>query len=297
MDLAGVAEELYGLPPVGFVSRRDARAAEARQAGDKPLAAEIKRLTKPATAAWVVNMLVRHDPDQVEQVLALGAALREAQASMAGDELRELGRQRRELTAAVTRRARSLAAELGQRVGEPVAAQVEDTLHAAMVDEDAAAAVRTGLLVKPLVVTGLDPVDAVASVAVPASLGESAVRRRPTPPTAQPKPELSVVPDDTQALEQAERDLAEAEEALAGVEAKLAKARHKVEKREAKALQLQAELEELRRRTAEVEQRIERNEQELADAEEQRDAREARVGQAHTAVTAARQALDRRRKT
>ena len=33
-------------------------------------------------------MLVRHDPDQVDQVLTLGAALREAQENMAGEELR-----------------------------------------------------------------------------------------------------------------------------------------------------------------------------------------------------------------
>ena len=57
-------------------------------------------------AAWVVNLLVRREAEQVEQVLGVGAALREAQANMAGDELRALTRQRRQLTAAVTTRAR-----------------------------------------------------------------------------------------------------------------------------------------------------------------------------------------------
>ena len=74
-----------------------------------PLAAQVKALRKPSTAAWVVNLLVRRETEQVEQVLAVGAALREAQASMSGDELRALTRQRRQLTAAVTTQARRVA--------------------------------------------------------------------------------------------------------------------------------------------------------------------------------------------
>ncbi len=171
MDLMAAADELYALLPEEFISRRTELATEAKDAGDKALSAEIKKLAKPTTAAWVVNMLVRHDAEQVEQVLSLGAALRQAQESMAGDELRELGRQRRQLTAAVTRQARGLAAELGQKVGDPVATQVEETLHAAMVDEDAAKAVRTGLLVKPLAVAGAEAVGVVESVAVPGCAG------------------------------------------------------------------------------------------------------------------------------
>ena len=57
-------------------------------------------------AAWVVNMLVRHETEQVDQVLAVGAALRDAAESLDGKELRELTKQRRQLTAAVTTRAR-----------------------------------------------------------------------------------------------------------------------------------------------------------------------------------------------
>ncbi|HEX6249141.1 MAG TPA: hypothetical protein VFZ64_14815 [Nocardioidaceae bacterium] len=297
MDLTAAADELYSLRPDEFVTRRNALAAEARADGDKALAAEIKTLGKPSVAAWVVNMLVRHDPDQVEQVLDLGAALRGAQASMAGDELRELGRQRRKLTAAVTRQARSLAADLGQKVGEPVAAQVEDTLHAAMVDEDAAKAVRTGFLVKPLSVSGTEASDVVESVALPSALGETVVRRPPARRAAEPaagkeKPGLTVVQDDSRAVEEAEEALAEAERELADAERRLAKAQRRVEKREAKGLQLQAELEELRRRVADVEQRVEANEDELSEAEEDRDGREEAVAEAGAVVARARKALD-----
>jgi hypothetical protein len=298
VDLMAAAEELYSLRPEEFVARRTSLAAEAKDDGDKSLTAEIKKLTKPTTAAWVINMLVRHEPDQVEQVLGLGAALREAQASMAGDDLRQLGRQRRQLTAAVTREARGLAAELGQKIGDPVATQVEDTLHAAMVDEDAAKAVRTGLLVKPLAVAGTEAAAVVEAVAVAEALGETAVRRAPAPrpgkkkaPEPQ-KPELTVVEDNSRAVADAEAELAEAESELATAERRLGKAARKVEKREAKGLQLQGELEELRRKAAELEQRIGDNEDELSDAEDVRDEREEDVEEASAAVERARKALE-----
>lgn len=297
VDLMEAADELYGLRPDEFVARRAELAAEAKAAGDKGLASEIGKLRKPTVAAWVVDVLVRHEPDQVSQVLDLGAALRQAQESMAGEELRELGRQRRQLTAAVTRQARALAADLGQRIGEPVAAQVEDTLHAAMVDEEAARAVRTGLLVKPLTVSGTTVEDVVDAVAVPAAIGRTAVPRAGAAPSRQPqkpkqaKPELSVVPDNSRAIEEAEAEVAGAEEALAAAERALAKAQRKVDKREAKGLQLRAELDELRRQVAELEQRIEANEEDLAGAEDVRDERDEAVAEAQAAVERLRKRL------
>ncbi len=134
MDLLEIADELYALPLADFTPARDAKAKELK---GTDLAARVKAFKKPSLAAWVVNLLVRHETEQVEQVLAVGAALREAQASMSGDELRALTRQRRQLTAAVTTRARALAREHGQKVTEAVADQVEATLTAAMVDEGA----------------------------------------------------------------------------------------------------------------------------------------------------------------
>lgn len=294
----GAAEELYGLLPGEFVGRRNALAKEAKDEGDRELSEQVKKLAKPSTAAWVVNMLVRHEPEQVEQILELGAALREAQESMAGDQLRELGKQRRQLTAAVTRQARALAAELGERIGDPIADQVEATLHAAMIDEDASKAVRTGFLVKPMTVTGTEASDVVESVAVPSALGETVVRRAPAPreprPTAKTaaKPELTVVEDNSRAIADAEAAVKAAEAELATAERQLAKAQAKVEKREAKGLQLQGELDELRRKVADLEQRIEANEDELSEAEDTRDEREEAVEAARTSVDQARKALD-----
>lgn len=292
MDESGLAEvagELYSLAPSSFTARRDERAREARASGDADLAKAVKKLPRPALAAWAVNMLVRHDADQVTQVLDLGASLREAQASMEGEALRDLGRQRRQLVTAVTRQARSLAADLGHPLGESVATQVEETLHAALIDEDVAAAVRSGLLVKPVTATGVDSVDVAAAMAVPGLIGVTA-RPAPAPDTSTP-PTLHVVPDDTRAVEEAEAAVHEARRALDAAAAKRDKAEERLQRRRARSLQLHSELEDLRRRVDQVEQQLETNDDEVAEAEELRDDREEIRQRAAEALEAAESAL------
>src|SRR3954471_11426785 len=186
-DLLEIADDLYALTLPDFTPARDAKAKELK---GTDLAKEVKALKKPSLAGWVVNLLVRHEPEQVEQVLQVGAALREAQASMSGDELRQLTRQRRQLTAAVTTVARRLAREHGQKVTEAVAGQVEATLTAAMVDEDCAKPGRSGMLLTPLEATGVDAVDLDRAVAVPSALGFVAPPREEAAPA---KPDLHVV--------------------------------------------------------------------------------------------------------
>ncbi|HEY0890277.1 MAG TPA: hypothetical protein VGE38_11760, partial [Nocardioides sp.] len=166
-ELLALADRLYALPLDAFTPARDAHVKEHK---GQPLAAELKRLRKPSLAAWVVNLLVRVETEQVEQILEVGAALRQAQAAMSAQELRELTRQRRQLTEAVTTRARAIARERGVKVTEAVATQVQDTLTAAMLDEGAARAVRSGLLVAPLAATGVDAVDVAPAVAAPEAL-------------------------------------------------------------------------------------------------------------------------------
>src|SRR3954447_16543252 len=112
-ELLEIADQLYGLSLPEFTPARDARAKELK---GTDLGKQVKGLRKPSTAAWVVNLLVRRETEQVEQVLTVGEALRQAQASMSGEELRALTRQRRQLTAAVTTQARRTAREAGTKV-------------------------------------------------------------------------------------------------------------------------------------------------------------------------------------
>jgi archaellum component FlaC len=287
--LLEVADELYALTLAEFTPVRDARAKELKSA-DAELSKQVRALRKPSVAAWVVNLLVRHEPEQVEQVLAVGAALREAQASLAGEELRALTRQRRQLTAAVTTQARAVAREQGTRVTDSVAEQVEATLTAAMVSEECARAVRSGLLVAALATTGVDDVDVAAALAAPEALGFSATPRE-TEAEPAGRPELHVVPDpeaDRKALAAAQAALAAAESELAGADEALAEAARDVETLEARAMQVQAQIDELRTKIAELEETYEQVDDELGDAEDVRaEAEGARTEAARARDTAA----------
>jgi len=265
--LLTIADELYALTLPDFTPRRDALAKELK-ASDQELSAAVRALKKPSIAAWVVNLLVRRAADQVEQVLTVGAALREAQANLDGDELRALTRQRRQLTAAVTVQARGHAADAGVKVTSSVADQVEATLTAAMVDERAAAAVRSGLLVAALSATGVDEVE--VAVAVPSALGFAAT---PTElePAQTPRPELHVVPDphaDEKAIAAAQNVLDEAGTAVARATEAFEAAASEVADLEARSMQLQAEIDELKRRLSDLEGRCEDVDDELSDAED-----------------------------
>ena len=116
MELEEVADELYAVPPDEFIALRTARQDEAKADGDKALAKEIGGLPKPSAAAWVANLLVREQRAEIEGLVELGTLLREAQESLAGDQLRALDTQRRQLVSALTRQARALAHERGHPI-------------------------------------------------------------------------------------------------------------------------------------------------------------------------------------
>lgn len=281
------AERLYGLPVEEFTAARDVRAKELR-GDDRALADAVRRLRRPTLAAWVVNLLVRLEHAQVAQVLEVGEALRVAQQGLAGEDLRALTRQRRQLTAAVTGRARAVAGSRGVRVTAAVAEQVEATLTAAILDPGCAAALRSGLLVTPLAATGVDPVAVQDAVAVPAALGHEASPAVPEPPAEPRRPDLQVVVDDTREREEAEAVLRDAEEAAAASRERLAAAREETAAASAHVLELEAGLEELRGRLAALEAQAEEAGDALAEAEEARDAAAAEVEEAEEAVAAAR---------
>ncbi len=289
-ELLAIADELYGLTLPEFTPARDARAKELK---GTPLAAPVKALKKPSTAAWVVNLLVRRETEQVEQILTVGEALRAAQESMSADELRALTRQRRQLTAAVTTQARRTARDAGIKVTDAVADQVEGTLTAAMVDEQCALAVRSGLLIAALATTGLDPADVASSVALPAALGFAATAREEEPPA---RPDLHVVPDpeaDEKALAAATEQLEAAEEELAEATAAYDETVADVERLEALGLQLQAEIDELRGKIAALESQAEETDDELSESEDARTEAESVVEEAARARDAAQAAVDR----
>jgi DNA repair exonuclease SbcCD ATPase subunit len=292
-QLLEIADEIYGLSQDEFTPARDAKARELK--ADKELAAAVKKLKKPSVAAWVVNLFVRRETEQVEQLIAVGNALREAQEGMDAAELRTLTRQRRQLTSAMTQRARTLAHDEGVKVTPAVADQVEGTLTAAMVDPECAKAVRSGLLTAALKSTGVDAVDVAAAVALPEALGFSATSTEPPAP-----PELHVVPGDERARkrEVAETALEAAQQEVDEAESTLDRANRTVEKLQARSLQLQSEIDELKRKLSELESSAEETDEDLEEAEEkQGEARGAHstAVKARDAAQKALAALDKKR--
>ncbi|MGW2775853.1 hypothetical protein ACWC4C_25580 [Streptomyces olivaceoviridis] len=170
MDLDAVVDELYGLRPEEFVAARDRRVRDAREAGDQTLAKEIGALRRPSLAAWVSNLLVRRQPEEVQPLLGLGEELRRAHRELNGSQLRRLARRQNEVIGALGRQARRLAAQAGHPVGEGVQREVEGTLHAALADPEAAREWAAGRLVKPLS----------SMIGFPAA-DESLLGRRPAP--------------------------------------------------------------------------------------------------------------------
>src|SRR5947199_6813841 len=144
-----VLDELYTAPPERFVAARDEAVTAARRAGDRRTAEAIGKLRKPTVAAWLVNLLARRRPELVDELLALGDALRTAQHELRGEQMRELSGQRRAAIGGLLGQARQLARESGRAGREALPLdEVEATLTAALAEPEVAEAVRSGLLTR-----------------------------------------------------------------------------------------------------------------------------------------------------
>ncbi|AQA20449.1 hypothetical protein BTZ20_2359 [Rhodococcus sp. MTM3W5.2] len=246
MDLDDVTDELYALDPAEFVEKRTARAAEAREDGDRALATAITGLRRPTTVGWVVNLLARESPDEVAALLRLGEELRDAQRQLSGEDLRQLSSQRQQVVRALARRAGRLAAQRGRKVGEGSLREVGQTLHAALADPEVADRVRGGRVVTAASYSGFGP----AGLSVVADQEPAA----PKPEPGQEATEPAVVDEDE----------------LAGARTELAEATADLERVTAAAERARAELEHASEGTAEIDVRIAALRGELERAEQER---------------------------
>ncbi|MGW5106126.1 hypothetical protein [Nocardia sp. NPDC004123] len=157
MTLDQVVAELYGLPPAEFVAARTERVRQARDAGDKALAAAIGKLRRPTVTAWALNLLSREASDDVRALLGVGDALRDAQRRLSAEQLRALTIQRQKVVNAVTRKAAELAAGRGQRLTEPALRDIGASLQAALADQSVAEGLRAGTLTAAATYEGFGP--------------------------------------------------------------------------------------------------------------------------------------------
>jgi hypothetical protein len=151
---------LYEAPPDGFVAARSSAIADAKKAGDAATAKRLAALRKPTVAAWVVNLLAVRRPDLIDELVELSTALREAQRTLQGDQLRELTTQRRQVVSALVASARKLAIEEdpGMAGAKLPLGEVEATLTAALAEPEIADQVRTGRLVRAATYAGFGEV-------------------------------------------------------------------------------------------------------------------------------------------
>jgi hypothetical protein len=150
-----IADELYSGLPAEFTVARNAASHAARNSGDVELAGALHRMHKPTVAAWLANLLVRDQPHEIAHLVALGTALRKAQAAFDGEALRRLSEQRHGVVRGLSQGARRLADERGQKLSDAVLRELEATLEAAVFDPDAAEQLQRGRLTGALAYSGI----------------------------------------------------------------------------------------------------------------------------------------------
>jgi DNA repair exonuclease SbcCD ATPase subunit len=255
-NVESVAEDLYALPQAEFTAARDARSAAAKRDGDRVLADAIKKLARPTTAAWLANLLVRERTQQVEELLELGEAMREAQADLAADQMRQLATQRRQIVSALGREAAKLASDQGQRVSRSIREEMEGTLEAALADPAAGEALRSGRLTTSLRYTGLGPVDVDGAVAM-SSKSMASTKQRTAKSAAR-----STRKDEADAAAEAERQRLErieaAEQRLRDARTTAADAKADATSKDRTVKEVQERVDGLRRQLDELEQQMKR---------------------------------------
>ena len=299
------AAELYAMPPEGFTAARAARIDAARRSGDRAGASAIGRLAKPTAAASLVNRLVREQPDLVHAVLQIGADLRRAQEELDAARLKSLGADRRDRVSEATEAAAAIGEAAGRRPGRPVLDEVAATLTAAVVDEDAGAAVASGRLIRALPADGLEgvaPDEVVALPGAPAALDPRSEKPATTARRATAAARTDAAPDDAKRRAErrdAERAVADAERThdraarrQRDAEDDLADTERRREEAEAKAEELRSRLADLRQRLDAAEDDLRRLDREVHDRRADERAARRGVEDAEDELARARERLD-----
>ncbi|MEY9852391.1 hypothetical protein ABH923_002069 [Leifsonia sp. EB41] len=292
MNLRDVAADLYGVEPAEFVAARASAAAGA----DPELAKSIKALRKPTASAAAVNALTRRDPELVDRILQLGDRMRDAFAARDRDAIRDLTREERQRLLQRALRDLGTSAAVGR--------EVEETLQAAVVDPVAAAAVRSGMLVRALESTGVESVDVADAVALPLDEGSltAAVERtagplvapgpakacKAAPPHEDSEPAPDAGTESASERRERERTIRAAERALERARADAESLDDELDAEVERRSDLQAERDALERR-------LQRTEAELSESKAAERALRRRIPELQRAVRDAERALDEAR--
>jgi hypothetical protein len=250
--VADATAELYQLDPDEFMARRQDLAARARAAGDPAAARRITGLRKPTRSAWVVNRLVRTDPDVPGRLAALAGELRDAERSRQGSRIREVSAARARLVDELTRQALS-------GLPAPTAAlreEVTATLDAAIADPEVAGNLGTLVRAAHWAGFGLDGIPGTG----PGTAAPPLVTRKPAPAEAGAERERR----HREKIIEAEREVAETGRALDAATGAEQQLEDTVRRLEAELAQARQQLAEARRQAYRAESRHRRADQALA---------------------------------
>ncbi|MEV6283015.1 hypothetical protein [Kribbella sp. NPDC051770] len=159
MDFEEAADALYAAPAADFIATRNELAKQLKADGDQLGSTRLKALRKPTVAAWLANLVSREQPDEIDDLLALGDEFREATTDLDGERLRELTPKRHKAIDVLVKAAGKLADQHGQKVSADVGQKLRETLDAALVDPAAGDAVREARLSSALRHVGFGVVD------------------------------------------------------------------------------------------------------------------------------------------
>jgi len=267
--LADAVAELYSADPDGFTERRQELIASAREAGEPATAKQIAALRKPTRSAWVVNRLIREDPEVRARLDEMSSDLRAAAGSADGTRIRELTTARSRLVDELTRQA----LQVSDLPAPPAALreEVTATLDAAIADPGVAADLGTLVRAAHWAGFGLDPM-----TPFPAEAPSPSARKTRAAPASPRTPKPTEPPTPTPAEAAAERDrrrqekietakraLAEADQAAESANLAEQDLEHTVRRLEAELADARQRLAEARRQSYRAESRQRRANTEL----------------------------------
>lgn len=150
-------DDLWTVPPEKFVAARNALKDPA-----------LRRLKRPSPSAWLVNMLVRTQPKELELLFRAGDALQTAQgrvlAGASPSELHDAMRAVRDAVSVAMKRARSILTEHDRKPTADLTRRVTHTLRSAAIDRRVREVVEQGQLTDD---PTTDDVEALGDVPVP----------------------------------------------------------------------------------------------------------------------------------
>jgi chromosome segregation ATPase len=215
-------DRLYAAPPAEFVERRDELAKSLRGEGEREAADEVKALRKPTVAAWAVNQLVRREKMRVRSLLTAGERLRGAHEQLLrggpASAVQDAMDDERKATRALVEAAEAILEEAGQTGIRSTLVRVEETLRAAAADEELAARLQEGRLVKEEEAAGFGFASLPAGAAAPKGA------KRGAAPTAKRRDAEAKLGEAEERLDEAREAAKEASRAVDGLRRELAKA-------------------------------------------------------------------------